>query len=274
MCSFGKHINKDEHREQVRFGGLVQFAYWFLSLMYLESLVHFTVYGGFHPRFLYAAGLTAAIAALTTFLISLIPGKVRFGAMVVAVLGLTFLYGSQMVYEFIFGTMYSVAQMGLGGAALASFWRETLMTMWENLPFILALLVPLTALILLRCFSSGVFQVAFGKGRVLLLLAAVVFHGAVLGCLHSGGTGMFSDYYYYYSDTIATNQTAERFGILTMLRLELIGSFGGEVVEDDGYYVAEVPADEETTVEYNVLELDFDLHPQMGPLLRLPCCPR
>lgn len=258
MCSFGKHINKDEHREQVRFGGLLQFAYWFLSLMYLESLVHFTVYGGFHPRFLYAAGLTAAIAALTTFLISLIPGKVRFGAMVVAALGLTFLYGSQMVYEFIFGTMYSVAQMGLGGAALASFWRETLMTMWENLPFILALLVPLTALILLRCFSSGVFQVAFGKGRVLLLLAAVVFHGAVLGCLHSGGTGMFSDYYYYYSDTIATNQTAERFGILTMLRLELIGSFGGEVVEDDGYYVAEVPADEETTVEYNVLELDFD----------------
>ncbi len=258
MFSFGKRINKEECKGQSRFCGLIQFVYWFLSLMYLESLVHFTVYGGFHPRFLYAAGLTAAIAALTTFLISLIPGKVRFGAMVVAVLGLTFLYGSQMVYEFIFGTMYSVAQMGLGGAALASFWRETLMTMWENLPYILALLVPLVALILLRHFSSGVFRAASGKGRVLLLLAAVVFHGAVLSCLHAGGTGMFSDYYYYYSDTIATNQTAERFGILTMLRLELIGSFGGEVVEDDGYYVAEVPADEETTVEYNVLELDFD----------------
>ena len=75
MCFFGKHINKDEHREQVRFGGLIQFAYWFLSLMYLESLVHFTVYGGFHPRFLYAAGLTAAIAALAMLLISVKPRK-------------------------------------------------------------------------------------------------------------------------------------------------------------------------------------------------------
>ena len=67
---------------------------------------------------------------------------------------------------------------------------------------------------------------------------------------------MFTDYYYYYSDTIATNQTAERFGILTMLRLELIGSFGGEV-EEEVYFVEEVP-EEAPETKYNVLELDFD----------------
>ena len=257
---FAEHREKKQNSGEKRTRqGLVSFVYWFLSLLYLEGLVHFTVYDGFHPRVLYAVGLTAAIAALVTLLLSLVPGKIRFPAMAAVVLGLTFLYGSQMVYEFIFGTMYSMAQMGLGGAALASFWRETLMTMWENLPCILALLVPLAGLILMGRCCPGVFRGTYGKERLLLVLAAVLFHGTVLVCLRTGGTGMFTDYYYYYSDTVATNQTAERFGILTMMRLELIGSFGGEVAEDDGYFVAPEPMEEGAPeMEYNVLDLDFE----------------
>ena len=253
-------IKHSEHHQQPKKGRgghavLAQFLFWFLSVTYLESLVHFTVYDGFHWRFAYAVGLTAAIASLIALVFSLLPRKIRFGGMVVGTVALTFLYGSQMVYEFIFGTMYSMAQMGMGGAALTSFWRETLATMWEKLPYILALLLPLVMLVLLRkCFSGC------GRGRILLIVAAAVFHLAVLACLYTGGTGMFSDYYYYYGDTVATNQTAERFGVLTMMRLELIGSFGGEVEEDSGYYVEETPAVSENAAEisYNVLELDFD----------------
>ena len=260
MFGMRSEKNSGSGEKKTRMPGLILFLYWFVSLCYLETVVHYTVYGGFHARFLYAVGLTAAIASLLALVISLIPGKLRFWITAVTVLGLTVLYGSQMVYEFIFGTMYSVAQMGMGGAALASFWRETLATIWEKLPYVASLLVPLAGLFLLKKPCSGVFSAAFGKSRVWMLLAAVVFHAAVLGGLRTGGTGMFSDYFYYYSDTIATNQTAERFGILTMLRLELIGSFGGEVEEDDGYYVAELPVveSEEREVEYNVLELDFD----------------
>ncbi len=253
------HKERKTETKKSNVAGLILFGYWFFALCYLECMVHFTVYDGFHPRFLYAVGLNGAIAALIALLLSLLPDKLRFGGMLVTTLGLTFLYGSQMLYEFIFGTMYSVAQMGLGGAALTSFWRETLMTMWEKLPHIASLLVPLVVLILMRTFCRGVFCVSFGAGRVILILAMVLLHGFTLGCLREGGTGMFSDYYYYYSDTIATNQTAERFGILTMLRLELIGSFGGEVVEDEGYFVAPEPVEENAPeLEYNVLELDFD----------------
>ena len=255
------HIRSEKTRplteKKVWLSCLAYYLYWFFALCYLESVVHFTVYGGFRARFLYAIGLTAAIAALIALVFSWIPRKVRFAATLVTTMVLTLLYGSQMVYEFIFGTMYSVAQMGLGGAALASFWRETLMTMWEKLPYIVSLLIPLAALVPLRKFCPGTFRDSFGKWRILLVPAAVAFHVAVLFCLGLGGTGMFTDYYYYYSDTIATNQTAERFGILTMLRLELIGSFGGEVTEEE-YYVAETPAEDAPEMEYNVLQLDFD----------------
>ena len=112
-------------KKYLKLTGMFQFLYWFLSLSYWECAVHYTVYDGFHPRFLYTFGLTAAIACLMALVFSWIPQKLRFGAMVAAAGGLTFLYGSQMVYEFIFGTMYSVAQMGMGGAALASFWRRS-----------------------------------------------------------------------------------------------------------------------------------------------------
>ena len=245
--------------KKVRFPAFGLFPWWLCSLFYLESLVHFTVYGGFHVRFAYAIGLTAAIAALLALVCSLLPKKIRFGSMLAVTVVLTVLFGSQMVYEFVFGTMYSVAQMGMGGAAITSFWRETLMTMWEKLPWILALLVPAAGLIVLRLACPGFFRADFGKNRIGLALAAVAFHIATLLCLKAGGTGMFSDYYYFYSDTIATNQTAERFGVLTMMRLELIGSFGGEV-EEEGYYVEPEPTvDEEApAVEYNVLEFDFD----------------
>jgi len=257
---FHKKAEKDQSGQEknVRLPGLKLFLFWFCAVFYLESLVHFTVYDGFHPRFLYTIGLTAAIAALLALVCSLIPKRVRFGTMLTSTLVLTVLYGSQMVYEFVFGTMYSVAQMGMGGAAITSFWRETLMTMWEKLPWILALLIPGAGLVGLRMAHAGFLRAQFGKNRILLALAAVVFHVATLLCLKAGGTGMFSDYYYFYSDTIATNLTAERFGVLTMMRLELIGSFGGEV-EEEGYYV-EVPVVEEDApaVEYNVLEFDFD----------------
>ena len=261
---FTKHnVEGQETEKQMRFPGLKLFLYWFFALFYLESAVHFTVYDGFSARFLYAAGLTAAIACLLALVFSLIPRKLRFGASVVGTVAFIFLYGSQMVYEFIFGTMYSAVQMGMGGAALTSFWRETLATMWEKLPYIASLLVPLAVLLLLRKFCGSMFLATFGRGQLLLIPAAVIFHVAVLFCLHSGGTGMFTDYYYFYSDTIATNQTAERFGVLTMFRLELIGSFGGQVEEDDGYFVETVPvqedgSEEQVKVEYNVLELDFD----------------
>lgn len=237
--------------------GVMFILFWFTSLSYLETVVHFTVYGGFHPRFLYTYGLTGATACLLSLAVFLIPGKIRFAAMFLLSTVLTVLYGSQMVYEFVFGTMYSVAQMGQGGAAITSFWRELLVTMWEKLPWILSLMMPLILLVLLRIFRKTLFYGSLGKSWILMLLAAAVFHGSMMLCLRLGGQGMFSDYYYYYSDTIATSQTAERFGVLTMFRLELIGSWGGEVKEDP-YFVEEELETVEKDVQYNVLELDFE----------------
>ena len=262
---------KDRSARTVAVGS---FVYWFFALLYLETLLHAVVYGGFSGKFAYAVGFTAAAACVMTVLISFIPKKANFGVSLAVTLVMAVLYGSQMVYNFVFGTMYSVALMQQGGAAITSFWKEMLMTMWEELPSLLLLFVPVAVLILLRKFRGGVLAASNAVYRIILVVLAAAVFAATAASLRIGGTGPFTDYDFYHSDTIATQQTVERFGLLTAFRLELFGSGGGEA-EKMSYYVPveeteppateaeDAPEAEETTeateppVEYNVLDIDF-----------------
>ena len=237
---------------------LTLFGYWFAALLFWEALLHFAVYEGFSAKFAYIAGFTAVHALVITVPVSLVPGKGNFVVNLLLSLVMAVLYGSQMVYNFIFGTMYSVALMEQGGEAMTSFWRETLSTMLEKAPWLLALLIPAVLLVFLRR--------AFGATRwgyriLALVLAAAAFVGMEQS-LYLGGTGMFSDYDYYHSAAIATNQTAQRFGLLTTFRLELLGS--GKEAEESGYYIPqetqpEAPenVEEPVVVEYNVMDIDM-----------------
>ena len=132
----GKIFHKKERQPEtqtltektVKWPVIWNFVYWLAAFACWETMAHFTVFQQFHPRFLYTVGFGGAIACLVTVLVSLVPARVRFWVNLALTVLFVFVYGSQMVYEFIFGTMYSVAQMEIGGAALTSFWRETLST--------------------------------------------------------------------------------------------------------------------------------------------------
>ena len=251
-----------EKRSSCRKVAAIGFGYWVFALLFWETLLHFAVFGEFDPKFGYAVGFTVAFAFVPALVGSFLKPKTAFVTNLLLTLVLTVLYGSQMVYNFIFGTLYSVALMGQGGQAVTSFWRETLSTMLEKLPWLLLLLIPLLVLILLR---RQVGKTGWGW-RFLALAGAVLVFLSVEHCLYRSGTELFSDYDYYTSNTISTNPTAQRFGLLTTFRLELFGS--GEETESV-YYVPEQPRTEpageaeetvpqETEVAYNVLDLDLD----------------
>nr|MBQ8243882.1 LTA synthase family protein [Oscillospiraceae bacterium] len=245
-------------RSTARNSALTLLGYWFAALLYWEALLHFAVYGSFSMKFAYIAGFSVIHALVITVPVSFFPGKGNAVVNLLLSLVMAVLYGSQMVYNFIFGTMYSVAQMEQGGAAMTSFWRETLSTMMEKAPWLLALLVPAVVLVLLRKFCGAA---RWGYRVLALVLAAAAFVGMEQS-LYLGGTEMFSDYDYYHSTAIATNQTAQRFGLLTTFRLELLGS--GKNTEEAGYYIPEqtLPQAEEAEeapalVEYNVMDIDM-----------------
>lgn len=229
--------------------------YWAFALMYWECLLSGAVFHSFGVR-IYALGFTLSAALLVTLVLSFLK-KGRFGAEVFLTAVLTLLYGSQIVYHFIFGTLYSAAMVSQGGEAMTNFWRELLAAMGDHFPWLIALLVPLALRIFLRKGLKGELR---AKGRIVLLALAVALFALTRADIRQTGTEMFSDEDYYRSGEIATNQNVQRFGLLTTIRLELTRH---AKTEEQDYYIPEEtqgenPAQEPAEVRYNVMDIDFD----------------
>lgn len=229
--------------------------YWAFALMYWECLLSGAVFHSFGVR-IYALGFTLSAALLVTLVLSFLR-KGRFGAEVFLTAVLTLLYGSQIVYHFIFGTLYSAAMVSQGGEAMTNFWRELLAAMGDHFPWLIALLVPLALRIFLRKGLKGELR---AKGRIVLLVLAVALFALTRADIRQTGTEMFSDEDYYRSGEIATNQNVQRFGLLTTIRLELTRH---AKTEEQDYYIPEEtqgenPAQEPAEVKYNVMNIDFD----------------
>ena len=229
--------------------------YWAFALMYWECLLSGAVFHSFGVR-IYALGFTLSAALLVTLVLSFLR-KGRFGAEILLTAVLTLLYGSQIVYHFIFGTLYSAAMVSQGGEAMTNFWRELLAAMGDHFPWLIALLVPLALRIFLRKGLKGELR---AKGRIVLLALAVALFALTRAGIRQTGTEMFSDEDYYRSREIATNQNVQRFGLLTTIRLELTRH---AKTEEQDYYIPEEtqgenPAQEPAEVRYNVMDIDFD----------------
>ena len=167
---------------------VLEFGYWTFALLFWETWLHFSVFGEFSGKFGYAVGFTVSIAFGLALALSFLNQKAAFWTNLLLTAALVFLYGSQMVYHFIFGTLYSVALIGQGGQAVTSFWRETLSTMLEQLPWLIALLAPLPALVILRK--------QFGKTgwgwRALALTGAALVFLSMERMVYRNGTELFS----------------------------------------------------------------------------------
>lgn len=229
--------------------------YWTFALMYWECLLSGAVFHSFGVR-IYALGFTLSAALLVTLVLSFLR-KGRFGAEILLTAVLTLLYGSQIVYHFIFGTLYSAAMVSQGGEAMTNFWRELLAAMGDHFPWLVALLVPLALRVFLRKGLKGELR---AKGRIVLLALAVALFALTRAGIRQTGTEMFSDEDYYRSREIATNQNVQRFGLLTTIRLELTRH---AKTEEQDYYIPEEtqgenPAQEPAEVKYNVMDIDFD----------------
>lgn len=242
--------------------------YWWATLLYFELLVHVAAYGVPGAQIGFVIGFSGVFAAALCLVTQLLPGKVRFPGVVVLNVALILLYGSQLVYYFVFGTLYSVAQVQQGGDAVTSFWRETLMTMWQHCPWLLAMFLPLAAGILMKKLGKVFRTSTNGIWCAALALLAVLLQVGTTYALEIGGTGYFTDYYFYYNNSTTTDQATSRFGLLTALRLDIMGGEAPIIQEEEKepeYYVPTKPSEtipEETEevveeIQYNVLDIDF-----------------
>lgn len=249
---------------------------WILVLIYLESLLHGVVFHSLTARYFYILGFSLPAALALSLLLGLLPKRVNAGVSIALTSVLCVVFGSQLVYYFVFGNLYSVSMVSLGGDAVTSFWRETLMNMGKHVGPLLLCVLPIPAVCLACRFLPETFQrvdlhdKAGWYARAALAAAAAAVQAATVFSLPMGGTGFYSAYSFYHGHDATTSQTADAFGLLTALRLELTHSVSGDGAP--GYYtelppitkISEPATPEDGLPEeppeygWNLLDINFD----------------
>lgn len=252
-------MSDTKHTQQTREvlrRSVLQSLFWLVCLIYLESVLHGVIFGRISVRYLYVLGFTAVFACILSAATVLLSRRVNANVATGLVCFFCVLYASQMIYYYIFGTMYSLSMIGLGGEAVTNFWKEMFSSIWDHLPMVLLAFVPIPVTCLLRKFAGEIFETNRNASRLWTLVAAVVLQLVMLFALHAAGTGFYTAYSYYHGNDATTDQTAENFGLLTTFRLEFQHMFkdtGGS-----GYYTEENDRAVNVKYGYNVLDIDFD----------------
>ena len=207
---------------------------WFVFLLYWETVIHLVTFGKFHFRYLYAVGFSVLVAMVLSLFCTMFPRKVNRIIFTCLTIVLFVLFASQMVYYRIFGSLYSVSMIEMGGKAVTSFWKETMSSIVQNILLLLAMALPVVAAFLVRRLNRNAFEPVSIKSGLAMFGAAAGLHLVMLLTLFLGGTGFYTPYDYYWGDDVTTDQSAECFGLMTTARLELQHMvFGGDAKEED-----------------------------------------
>ena len=158
------------------------------SILWLEG-----IYRAFYVRPFFDVGLvyillfSLPLAGMCALLTSLW-GKKGNRKAGFAVLGvLTLWYMIQSVYHTIFATVLVTKSFNMAGQSLGSYWKETLLGIWEALPALLLLAVPLVVYFFQPRFALlnrpdgrvllGVIGGVIGIASIVFAMAVVVFSG-------------------------------------------------------------------------------------------------
>ena len=245
---------------------LRRFLYFFLSLLWLEGVVRTAAFGS--PTVTVWLLLFSAAAAAFFALLCSMGGRCGTVLAFVLAVSVTVFYAAELVYEHIFDSFFSLAQIGMGAAALDSFSTETALGVRACIGALALLFVPTVALAWLTAarFFSG-----RGSLRTSLVTAAVflALHFGTVLCLPLGGKQNYSPYDLYH-DTFVLAMGTRQFGTLTAARLEARGMlFGAKkapviLVTETTAAIATAPDAPaappdipETVYPYNASDIDF-----------------
>jgi len=242
------------------------FAYFAISLFVSEIAFRLSAFGSLSGLTVYFILFVLSAAALLSAVCTALPEKAGRTVSFVFTVFLLLFYGVGLVYRHIFGSFLSLAQVGMGGAAIKSFWKETLIGIAQCWFYIILLLLPLAFLIIRTKREKKAAASASAKteaesavydgkhsqksskpsaGRfavpVALLAAAAVLHTVSVLALPLSGSAAYSPKDIY-NDSFVLAMSQKHFGDLTSARLELRGLLFGT---GTGSIVAEEPAPSE-----------------------------
>lgn len=196
---------------------------WFLflplSAVYMELVFRAFCIGSWSvSAVLVSAAFALALGCLFNF-IALLGSARWFRVSSSVLLAATWLFfGVHTVYKQIFNQYLGVGLMGVGGAAITDFWRETLTGIWQSLPALLLLAAPFA---LWLAFGRRMTPHSTGRRRALVSLAAfLVLQIGASASVRLDKRGAVSSSFLY-GDGFVLDSGVTGFGLITAQRLDV-----------------------------------------------------
>ncbi|MDD2370870.1 MAG: sulfatase-like hydrolase/transferase [Firmicutes bacterium] len=229
------------------------------ALIYMEIVFRLATSTAFYGiGMLFSLGMVLIYGLLSYFIITLFPRRliVFMTTLVMSIFWL--IYSSQLVYNKIFKTYYTIYSM-TRGAMVFTFWREIILYISGSILWIILIALPIFGYLGYFIKKFNLKKLGWQKRLILVLVIILTYIGSI-GLLNYGSKSFQSpfDLYYKSSDTIAS---VEQLGLLTTMRLDIERLVTGwspvidlsNLYEDEEESEVIVP-----TVEYNKLDIDFE----------------
>ncbi len=222
-----------------------------------EVVYHFSGFGLTFMNPIYALALICVWSGVFTFIVSLIRGIAQKIVYYVFSVFIAIWYCAQIVYLHIFKQplMWEAIFTG-GGDALTNYYKEALLGIWQCLPLILLMFVPIVvSAVMMKRKGRKKWVLPEFSGLAALRLGVICTVGVAAAIVTMQvGRVLEADYYEEYTEFYDPYMVAEKMGVLPMLQrdsvlsiAELLG--GGDFFSDhsDEPYVPYQPSVEEST---------------------------
>jgi phosphoglycerol transferase MdoB-like AlkP superfamily enzyme len=195
------------------------FVFYVLGITYLEAIIRRKLKGvsfldGMKLPLIFSIPLAAVFSLVST---SLSVG-LNYWISIFLTMILCFLFASQLVYYRIFRTFYIVYSAGNAGDVM-EFAGIAINTIRDNLAQVLAMFVPLAALMLLSSQEVLLFTSSTWD-KILIVMVGIAFHILGLHLVNRGSRAVNSPYNLYYN-IHQPEFSVENLGLLTYMRVDL-----------------------------------------------------
>lgn len=271
-------IRRKRQRYRSYLEGLNLLLFLFGAILFMELILRVnTEEIFFNAGLLYSVLFSGAASILIYLIAGLFKGSARTAVISAALVFLTLLFSSQLIYYKIFKTFYTVYSAG-NGAQVLEFINDIFFAMGKNALWLVLLFLPLIVFAVLIKKSDASNYVSSWKERGMLALTLVIFFGGALGGIHLGDKEVNSAYDMYYRNNYPV-ASVNQLGLMTSMRIDLQRTVFGfepelappplvevpEEPEEPEENPSETPGEEETPVEEtpvvyedNVMDIDYE----------------
>ncbi|MFH5837382.1 LTA synthase family protein [Proteiniclasticum sp. C24MP] len=274
-------IRRKRQRYKSYLEGLNLLLFLFGAILFMELILRVNTEAiFFNAGLLYSVLFSGAASILIYLIAGFFKGSGRTAVISAALILLTLLFSSQLIYYKIFKTFYTVYSAG-NGAQVLEFINDIFFAMGKNALWLVLLFLPLIVFAVLIKKGDQSNYASSWKERGMLTLTLVIFFGGALGGIHLGDKEVNSAYDMYYRNNYPV-ASVNQLGLMTSMRIDLQRTVFGfeptlappplvevpeepENPEEPEENPTETPGEEETPVEEtpvvyeeNVMDIDYE----------------